>query len=78
VGSVRRELLDHVIVFDEKHLQRLLRAYVAYYNSERVHTSLGDSPDGRRIENRPSPDAEVIGLPLMGGLHHRYVWREAA
>ena len=78
MGSVRRELLDHVIVLDEKHLQRLLRAYVAYYNADRVHTSLEDSPTGRRIENRPALGAQVIALPRVGGLHHRYAWREAA
>jgi putative transposase len=78
VGSVRRELLDHVIVFDEKHLRRLLRDYVAYYNAERVHTELRDSPEGRPTENRPSPDAQVIGLPRVGSLHHRYIWQEAS
>jgi len=44
VGSVRRELLDHVIVFDEAHLHRLLREYFGYYNADRVHTRLSDSP----------------------------------
>ena len=78
VGTVRRELLDHVIVIAEKHLQRLLREYVEYYNSERVHTRLRDSPEGRAIEARPSPNAKVLGLPRVGGLHHRYVWQEAA
>ncbi len=39
---------------------------------------LRDSPVGRPTENRPLPDARVIGLPRVGGLHHRYVWREAA
>jgi transposase InsO family protein len=78
VGSARRELLDHVIVFDEQHLRRLLRDYVDYYNAERVHTRLRDAPAGRPAENRPSPDARVVGLPRVGGLHHRYVWREAA
>ena len=78
VGSARRELLDHVIIFDEQHLRRLLRDYVAYYNAERVHTRLRDSPARRQIENRPSADAKVVGLPRVGGLHHRYVWREAA
>jgi hypothetical protein len=78
VGSARRELLDHVIVLNEQHLRRLLRDYVAYYNAERIHTRLSDSPTGRPIENRPSPDAQVVGLPRVGGLHHRYVWREAA
>ena len=78
VGSARRELLNHVIVFNEQHLHCLLHDYVAYYNAERVHTQLRDSPAGRAIETRPSPKARVVGLPRVGGLHHRYVWREAA
>jgi transposase InsO family protein len=78
VGSARRELLDHVIVFNERHLRRLLNEYVAYYNADRVHTQLRDSPGGRPMEHRPSRDAKVVGLPRVGGLHHRYVWRNAA
>ncbi len=78
VGSVRRELLDHVIVLDEQHLRRLLREYVEYYNVERVHTRLRDSPAGRPTEHRPSATARVVGLTRVGGLHHRYAWREAA
>ncbi len=78
VGSGRRELLDHVIVWDERHLQRLLREYVAYYNADRVHTQLGDSPADRSTEHRPSLNARVVGLPRGGGLHHRYTWSEAA
>jgi transposase InsO family protein len=78
IGTVRRELLDHVIVIDESHLRRLLREYVEYYNAERVHTYLRDSPGGRPTAHRPSVDARVVGLPRVGGLHHRYVWREAA
>jgi transposase InsO family protein len=78
VGSVRRELLDHVVVLGEGHLRRLLREYVDYYNAERVHTSTGDAPEGRESESRPSSGAQVIGLPRVGGLHHRYAWRDAA
>mgnify|MGYP001814048780 FL=1 len=74
----KRELLDHVIVFGERHLRRLLAEYVAYYNAERVHTRLGDSPEGRPTETRPSSAASVVGVPCVGGLHHRYVWAEAA
>ena len=78
VGSVRRELLDHVVVLSEDHLRRLLREYVDYYNAERVHTSIADAPAGRPGESRPSEHAKLIGLPRVGGLHHRYRWREAA
>ncbi len=78
IGTVRRELLDHVIAIDERHLRRLLRGYVDYYNEDRVHTRLRDSPHGRPAEIRPSKDARVVGLPRVGGLHHRYRWSEAA
>jgi putative transposase len=78
VGTVRRELLDHVVVLSEDHLRRLLREYVGYYNTERVHTSIGDTPEGRAVQERPSGRAKVIGLPRVGGLHHRYAWAEAA
>ena len=78
VGTVRRDLLDHVVVLSEEHLWRLLREYVDYYNAERVHTSMGDAPEGRAVQERPSERAHVIGLPRVGGLHHRYAWAEAA
>ena len=78
VGTVRRELLDHVVVLNEDHLRRLLREYVEYYNTDRVHTAISDAPEGRGVEHRPSDRAKVIGLPRVGGLHHRYAWAEAA
>ncbi len=52
--------------------QRLLREYVDYYNADRVHMLLRDSPMGRPTESRRSPDAQIVGLPRVGGLHHRY------
>jgi transposase InsO family protein len=78
VGSCKREILDHVIVFNQYHLRRLLRDYVSYYNTERVHTVIQDAPDGRAIQTQPSSDAKVIGMPRVGGLHHRYIWQDAA
>ncbi len=57
VGSVRRKLLDHVVVLDEFHLRRLLREYAAYYNEDRVHTRLRDAPRCRTVEPRASPAA---------------------
>jgi putative transposase len=79
VGSCRRELLDHVIPLNEQHLRRLIRDYVRYYHFDRTHDGLGkDTPDRRPIENNPGHGANVISLPRVGGLHHRYVWQQAA
>jgi putative transposase len=72
VGTVRRELLDHVVVLNDEHLRRLLREYVDYSNSERVHTSIGDAPVGRPVESRLSDRSKILGFPRVGGLHHRY------
>jgi len=77
-GSARREFLDHVIVLNEDHLRRLLREYADYYDADRVHTVLQDSPMGRATERRLSSKAQVIGTPKVGGLHHRYEWQNAA
>lgn len=79
IGSCRREMLDHVIVFDRHHFIRLMRAYLDYYHEDRCHLGLAkDAPSGRIITSRPSSDAKVIALPRVGGLHHRYAWRDAA
>ncbi len=68
----------YVTVINEGHLQQLLREYVYYYNTERVHTRLQDSPEGRPVESRPSANAKVVGLPRVGDLHHRYLSKTAA
>ena len=79
VGSCRRELLDHVIPLNEEHLRRLIRDYVSYYHQDRTHDSLEkDAPDRRPIEPKPVANATVVAIPRLGGLHHRYAWREAA
>jgi transposase InsO family protein len=79
VGSARREILDHVIALNEGHLHRLLREYIAYHHEDRIHDALAkDTPNQRPIENRPSPTATVVSGARLGGLHHRYSWREAA
>jgi transposase InsO family protein len=79
VATVRRELLDHVIVMNERHLELLLDSYIAYYNEDRTHLSVGkDSPFGRPVEERPTTPATVVGLPRVGGLHRRYTWHRAA
>jgi putative transposase len=79
VGSCRQEILDHVIALDERHLLRLIRDYVSYYHHDRIHDSLDkDTPDQRPIEPKPAASANVTSMPRLGGLHHRYSWREAA
>ena len=79
VGSVRRELLDHVIVLNEAHLRRLLKDYVAYYNEDRTHLTLEkDAPFVRPITPKLCDKAQVVSLPRVGGLHHRYEWIAAA
>jgi putative transposase len=71
VGSIRRECLDHVIVLRERHLQRLLTSYCAYYHRWRTHLSLAmDCPLSRPVE--PPEVGEVIAIPAGGGLHHHY------
>jgi transposase InsO family protein len=76
VGSIRRECLDRVIVFNERQLRQILVSYFEYYHKVRPHRSLEhDSPVPRPIE---SPNrGKVIELPLVGGLHHHYL-RQAA
>jgi putative transposase len=77
IGTLRRELVDHMIVMNERHLRGLLRRFVAeYYHRCRTHLSLDkDSPEPRNGE--PPEMGEVIELPVVGGLHHRYTRRAA-
>ena len=73
VGSVRRDLLDHVIVLHQRHLRRLLKDYIRYYREDRTHLGLGkDTPDGRVAASQPPRGNKIISLPRLGGLHHRY------
>ena len=77
VGSVRREAIDHMVILNESHLRKVLAQYKDYYNNDRTHLSLDkDAPNGRTKQTF-QPDGEVIALPRIGGLHHRYEWRES-
>jgi putative transposase len=79
VGSIRREMLDHVIPLNERHLMRLSENYLRYYHEDRTHTGLNqETPGARAVESRPTAPAKVIALPRIGGLHHRYIWSAAA
>jgi len=79
IGSCRRELLDRVVILNEHHLWRLLHEYVDSYARDRCHLALEkDAPDLRSVQPRPSARARVVSHRCVGGLHHRYAWREAA
>jgi transposase InsO family protein len=70
IGSIRRESLDHLVVFDEAQLRRVLRNYAFYYNQVRTHLSLRkNAPDFRR----PQKTGRIAAIPILGGLHHQYV-----
>ncbi|MHB8272772.1 integrase core domain-containing protein [Bradyrhizobium sp.] len=70
ISSIRRECLDHVVVFGERHLCHLLLSYMKYYNEARTHLSLAkDAPVSRGVE-RAGP---ILCRPILGGLHHQYV-----
>ena len=74
MGSLRRECLDHVIILSERHLQRIVTEYIAYFNQMRPHQGIG-----QRI---PEPEAapfigtasagKIIGRSILAGLHHDY------
>ncbi len=79
VGSARRELLDHVIPWNERHLRRLGREYLAYYHEDRTHIGLEKTtPASRLIERRMNGTSAIHSQARIGGLHHRYIWTEAA
>jgi hypothetical protein len=69
IGSIRRECLDHIVVFGETHLRRILAAYTGYYNGFRTHLSLNKDPPGYRPVQR---FGQFAARPILGGLHHQY------
>ena len=76
VGSIRRECLDRVIVFNERQLRQILQSFIDYYHEIGPHRSLShDSPIPRPVQ--PPERGKVIEMPRVGGLHHHYL-RQAA
>jgi transposase InsO family protein len=69
IGTLRRECLDHMIVFGEAHLRRILGKYLTYYNGSRIHRALNkDAPFPRAVEHL----GVITSRPVLGGLHHQY------
>jgi putative transposase len=76
IGTLRRECLDHMIVFNEAPMYRHVKLFMAYYHESRVHLSLAkDTPEPRPV-HRPEL-GPVVATPQVGGLHHRYERRAA-
>ena len=76
IGTIRRECLDHVIVFDARSLSRHIRAFIDYYHRSRTHLALQkDTPEPRAIQ--PPALGPIVAIPEVGGLHHRYERRAA-
>ena len=69
IGSLRRECLDHVLIFGERHLRQVLKSYSSYYNETRTHLGLNkDTPLPRATQRFGT----ITATPILGGLHHRY------
>ena len=70
IGSIRRECSDHIIVFGEAHLRRILKSYARYYNETRTHLALDkDAPVSRPVQRT----GVVRSRAILGGLHHHYL-----
>ena len=75
-GTIRRECLDHVIVFNEASLHRHVKSFLAYYHESRTHLSLAkDPPETRAVQTADA--GRIVAIPQVGGLHHRYGRRAA-
>jgi hypothetical protein len=69
IGTLRRDCLDHILIFGERHLRRVLTLYSLYYNETRTHLGLDkDAPPGRAVER----SGTIVTTPILLGLHHRY------
>jgi transposase InsO family protein len=69
IGSIRRECIDHIVIFGERHLRHVLLSYMHYYNATRTHLSLNkDAPISRAAKTA----GRIICRPILGGLHHQY------
>jgi hypothetical protein len=68
-SPIRRECLDHVVVFGERQLRHLLNSYQKYYNEAHTHLSLHkDAPIPRAVQTV----GRTLATPVLGGLHHQY------
>jgi transposase InsO family protein len=75
IRTLRQECLDHVLVLNEQHLEAVLTEYVAYYNTQRPHRSLGlvpPLPGAPPLRATAAAPGQIVARPVLGGLHHVY------
>ncbi len=78
IGTLRRECLDHLIIFNERHLRSVLREYVVHYDGGRPHRALNlETPTGPPARAGPPREGRIVAHPVLGGLHHEYEWLAA-
>ena len=68
VGTVRREALDHFLLFSEKQVRKIVSEFVLYYNNQRMHQGIDKIPDAEIVEGT----GRIKKLPVLSGLHHHY------
>ena len=78
MGSLRRECLDFLLILGERHLLQQVREYVTYFNHARPHQGIAQAiPSPLALPNPSQLEGEIIGLPVLRGLHHNYQRRAA-
>ena len=68
IGTIRREALDHFLLFSEKQVRKIVSEYVEYYNQYRPHQGIGQIPN----EEKKVGDGQIVDMPILSGLHHHY------
>lgn len=73
LGSVRCECLDHLLIFSDQQLYRVIKEYLGYFNRVRPHQGIGQKiPEQPKVEERFKAMGKIIALPILNGLHHDY------
>jgi hypothetical protein len=74
MGSLRRECLDHILIQDDRHLERITKVYTAYFNQERQHQGIEQRriPDQYELPRSKPTSGRISSKAILGGLHHSY------
>lgn len=72
MDSLRSECLDHILILNGKHLQRVVKEYTAYFNQERPHQGIGQGIPEYSDQPKGNPNGRITSRPILGGLHHSY------